>query len=268
MKPSLISAYMITFNNARTVERALSSVAGWVDEIVVVDSYSTDDTPAIAKKYAGTFLQRPWPGFRDQYQFAAEQCRNDWIIFIDADEEISPALATEIQEEIRRNLDRPPAERIEGYYGHRRTWYLGRWILYGGWRPDREIRLYNRNSGSWAGDLHAKVDVRGRTAHLRHFYYHYTYAGISDQLQTIDKYSTIAGGDMQRAGRRFSAIRLLTSPPARFLRDYFLKLGFLDGFPGFIVAVNTAFHVFTKHAKLWEMERSPPSFPPDDQPCP
>ncbi len=268
MSTPKLSAYMITFNNARTVERALRSVRSWVDEIVVVDSFSTDETPEIAKKYADRFLQRQWPGFRDQYQFAADQCAADWLIFIDADEEVSPRLADEIQTELRRNAERPDSARIRGYYGHRRTWYLGRWIRHGGWIPDYEMRLYHRNHGRWEGGLHAKIEVHGKTAHLRHFYYHYTYAGISDQILTIDKYSTVAAGDMENAGRRFVLFRLIADPPARFVRDYFLKLGFLDGLPGLIIAVNSAFHVFAKHAKLWERLAAPPALPPEDAPPP
>ncbi len=260
---------MITFNNARTVERALKSVVDWADEIVVVDSFSTDDTPAIVKDYAGTFQQRPWPGFRDQYQFAAEQCRNDWVIFIDADEEISPALADELREAVARNQACSEGLRVRGYACHRRTYFLGRWIRHGGWVPDREVRLYDRRFGRWAGDLHAKVEVQGRIALLRNYYYHYTYADIADQISTINRYSTTAAQDMDRCGRRFSLTGALLHPPARFLRDYILKRGFLDGLPGFIIAVNTMFHVFAKHTKLWERQRAPRSFPPeDDHPAP
>jgi len=258
-----ISVYMITFNNARTVERALQSVKDWADEIVVVDSFSTDDTPEIVRRYTSRFEQRPWPGFRDQYQYASEQCRNDWVLFIDADEEISPALAREIREELARNEERSESEKVRGYECHRRTYFLGRWILHGGWVPDHEIRLYNRRFGRWAGDLHAKVHVDGRVAFLRNFYYHYTYKDIADQIDTINRYSSTAAEDMERAGRRFSLLHLLFRPPARFVRDYILKGGFLDGLPGFIIAVNTMFHVFAKHAKLWEKRKAPPPFPPD-----
>ena len=258
-----VSVYMITFNNARTVERALRSVADWADEIVVVDSFSTDETPEIVRRYTTNFEQRKWPGFRDQYQYASERCRNDWVLFIDADEEISPALAREIREELSRNLSRPEPERIRGYECHRRTFFLGRWLMHGGWLPDHGIRLYDRRFGRWAGDLHAKVHVDGRVGVLRNLYYHYTYRDIADQIDTINRYSTTAAGDMENAGRRFSLFHLVFRPPVRFLRDYFLKGGFLDGLPGFIIAVNTMFHVFAKHAKLWERTRRPPEFPPE-----
>jgi len=198
-----VSAYLITFNNARSVEQALQSLT-WADEIVVVDSFSTDATPEIARRYATRFEQRAWPGFRDQYQYAAGLCRHDWQIFVDADEVVPPELAAEIQEELRRNAARPEPEQVRGYYGHRRTYYLGRWILHGGWVPDFEIRLCHRGHARWAGDLHAKIHVDGKVAHLGHFYQHYTYANIAEQLATIDNYSGTAAADMDRNGRRFS----------------------------------------------------------------
>ena len=198
-----VSAYMITFNNARTVEKALQSLS-WVDEIVVVDSFSTDETLEIVRKYATKVEQREWPGFRDQYQYASELCEHDWRIFIDADEEISLELAAEMQEVLPLNVRRPESERVRGYHGHRRTYYLGSWIMHGGWIPDHEIRLYHKDHGGWKGDLHAMIHVSGCVEHLEHFYYHYTYADISEQLQTIDRYSSTAAGDMKRNGKRFS----------------------------------------------------------------
>ncbi len=246
---------MITFNNARTVEKALQSVQ-WADEIVVVDSFSTDATPEIAKRYATTFEQRKWPGHCKQYQYAMDLCTHDWRIFVDADEVLSPELIEELQKELVRNRQRTETERVNGYYGHRRTWYLGRWIEHGGWLPDYELRLCHKDKGHWAGGLHAKLEVQGRTAHFKHVYYHYTYADISDQLKTIDNYSSTAASDMQTAGKPFSFLHLIGNPLCRFLRDYFLKRGFLDGFPGLVVAVNTMFYVFIKHAKLWELQRA------------
>jgi len=248
-----VSVYMITFNNARTVEKALRSVA-WADEIVVVDSFSTDGTLEIIQALATRVIQRPWPGFRDQYQFAADACTREWAVFIDADEAISPELAAEIRDELQRNCKRPEAEQVQGYYGHRRTWYLDRWIMHGGWVPDYEIRLYRRAAGQWLGDLHAKIHINGRVAHLRHFYHHDTYADITDQIRKINDYSSTAAGDMDRAVKRFSLFHMCGNAVCRFCRDYLLKSGWRDGMPGFILAINTMFYVFAKHAKLWERQ--------------
>ncbi|MCF7854103.1 MAG: glycosyltransferase family 2 protein [Candidatus Pacebacteria bacterium] len=248
-----VSAFMITFNNERTLERALESLT-WADEIVVVDSFSTDRTPEIARQYADTFLQREWPGFRDQYQFAAENCTHEWVVFADADEVVTDQLADEIRAELQQNSSRSPDDRIHGYYANRTTWYIDRWIKHGGWVPDREIRLYNRNKGSWQGGLHACVKVEGREGCLRHIYLHYTYADIGDHLRTINRYSQTAAKELHEANKRFSLLRLLTRPPWRFVRDYFLKRGFLDGVPGLILAVNTMFYVFAKESKLYERQ--------------
>lgn len=252
-----VSVYMLTFNNARTVETALRCVAGWADEIVVVDSHSTDETPEIAQRYATTFIQRPWPGFREQYQFAADQCRNDWALFIDADEEIPKTMLDEIDRELDANQKRPADKRIAGYQCNRITWFLGRWIQHGGWLPDHEIRLHDRNRGGWKGGLHAKVHVAGPEAFLENVFLHYTYADIADQIRTINKYSDNAAQDMLEEGRSSTALHLIFRPLGRFLRDYVFKRGFLDGRAGFVIAVNTAFHVFSKYAKLWELRNAP-----------
>ena len=256
-----ISVYMLTFNNARTVERALQSVAAWADEIVVVDSFSTDATPEIARRHATTFLQRPWPGFREQYQFAADQCRNRWAMFIDADEEIPAPLQQELVEEWAANQARPGAAQTAAYEIHRRTFFLGRWIRHGGWIPDHEIRLYDRQRGGWKGGLHAKIHADGPVRHLRHVYYHYTYKDLGDQLKTIDRYSATDADDQVQAGKPFRLVKLLANPLWRLFRDYLLKQGFRDGMPGLLVAVNTAFYVFFKNARLWERQRQPREFP-------
>ena len=241
---------MITFNNARTVEMALRSVTNWASEIIVVDSFSTDDTLEIVKRYASLFEQRAWPGFRDQYNYCISKAKNDWVIFLDADEEISPELAAEIEQRLEQDDGR-----CDGYIAHRRNYYLGRWIMHGGWVPDCEIRLFKKSQGSFEGALHANVKVRGTVGELRNYYYHYNYQDIADQIDTINRYSETAARDMREEGRRFSWIDLLLRPPIRFLKEYMFKKGFLDGFPGLVIAVSTMYYVFVKYAKLWEFER-------------
>ena len=241
---------MITFNNARTVEMALRSVTNWASEIIVVDSFSTDDTLEIVKRYASLFEQRAWPGFRDQYNYCISKAKNDWVIFLDADEEISPELAAEIEQRLEQDDGR-----YDGYLAHRRNYYLGRWIMHGGWVPDCEIRLFKKSQGSFEGALHANVKVRGTVGELRNYYYHYNYQDIADQIDTINRYSETAARDMREEGRRFSWIDLLLRTPIRFLKEYMFKKGFLDGFPGLVIAVSTMYYVFVKYAKLWEFER-------------
>jgi glycosyltransferase involved in cell wall biosynthesis len=244
-----ISVYCLTFNNERTIERCLKSLR-WADELVIVDSGSTDNTLKICRRFSDQVYQRKWTNHQEQYQYAADLTVNHWVMFVDADEEVSPALAQEIQEELKANNGQ-----WDGYIAHRRTYYLGRWIKYGGWYPDYEIRLYDRNKGRWEGGLHAKVIVDGRIKTLKNHYHHYTYRDISDQIQTIDTYSRTAAEDMLREGKRFSLTHMLFNPPLRFIKEYIVKKGFLDGIPGLVIIISTMFYVFIKHAKLWERQR-------------
>ncbi len=245
-----ISICMITFNNERTVEMALQSVAGWAAEIIVVDSFSTDLTPEIVKKYTDNFEQRAWPGFCDQYNYCISKAANDWVAFIDADEVIAPELADEMRQIIEHD-----GGAYDGYIAHRRNYYLGRWIMHGGWVPDYETRLFRSSRGGFAGDLHANVKVDGRVGELKNFYYHYNYRDIADQINTINLYSKNAARDMLDAGKRFYWHDLLLRPPFRFIKEYFFKQGFRDGMAGLVIAVSTMYYVFIKYAKLWELSR-------------
>ncbi len=165
-----------------------------------------------------------------------------------------------MQSALRADALLPADQRVRGWEAPRRTLYLGRWHLHGGWVPDREIRLYDRERGRWEGGLHANIHVDGPVSMLHHYYYHYTYRNISDQLATIDRYSTTAAEEMIAAGKRHSLFKLVASPLARFFRDFFLKGGFREGLPGFIVAVNTMFYAFVKRAKAWEARQNFPPF--------
>jgi len=242
-----ISVYMITRNNERTLEKALASVT-WADEIVVVDSFSTDKTLEICRRFTDRVIQRPWPGFREQYQHAADLTTHPWVMFIDADEEISQELADEIQRVVKEG-----EKSFDGFIIYRRTYYLGRWIRHGAWYPDYEIRLYRREKGRWEGGLHAKIVVDGNVGSLKHEILHHTYRDISDQIRTLDLYSRIEAEDMLKAGERFRLFKLLFRPPFRLLKEYLLKQGFRDGIPGLVIIVATMFYVFIKHAKLWEL---------------
>ena len=247
MDKAKLSIYMITYNNERTVEKALRSIQ-WADEIVVVDSFSVDRTVEICRQFTDKVFQRKWPGHQDQYQYAADLTLHPWIMFVDADEEIPQELA----EEIRRELSTEKQD-LDGFIAYRRTYYLGRWIQHGGWVPDCEIRLYRREKGRWQGGLHAKVAVDGKVGSLKNPYLHDTYRDISDQIQTIDRYSRIAAEDSLRSGEKFSLVKLVLHPPFRFFKEYLFKSGFRDGIPGLIIIVSTMFYVFIKYAKLWEL---------------
>ncbi len=247
-----LSVYMITYNNGRTVERALQSVAGWADEVVVVDTDSADGSPEVMARYTDKVFQFGSNVLRDKYQHAQDRCRNAWVLFIDADEWLTADFKREIEGILAEGTT------CDGFIADRRNYYLGREIKYGGWYPDREIRLYRKDRGSWKGDLHAKVHVEGKIGHLKSHYMHAPYADTSDQIRTIDRYSETYANDLKAAGKSFHLINLLGRPLFRFFRDYILKRGFLDGVPGLIVAASTVYYVFMKQAKLWEIEKGRP----------
>ena len=244
-----LSVYMITFNNALTIEKALQSVAGWANDVVVVDSHSADGTAEIAQKYTESICQYDTTDMREKYQYAQDQCTHPWVLFIDADEWLTPQLKEEAEKIISGNTD------YNGFMVNRRNVYLGREIKYGGWYPDHEIRLYRKDRGGWQGGIHAKVFVDGKVGELKSYYMHAPYTDTAHQIRTIDRYSEAFAQDLYSTGRRFHLINMLARPIYRFFRDYIFKRGFLDGIPGLIIVASTMYYVFMKHARLWELER-------------
>jgi glycosyltransferase involved in cell wall biosynthesis len=243
-----LSVYMITYNNGSTIERALQSVSGWADEVVVVDSHSTDDAQEIIIRYTDRLFQHDTKDLREKYQYAQDRCANAWVLFIDADEWLTDNIKDEIEKTIQGETP------CNGFTVNRRNRYLGREIKYGGWYPDREVRLYRKDRGRWEGGIHAKVSVEGRIGTLKNYYMHAPYTNTAHQIRTIDRYSEAFAEDLRASGRHFHLLNMITRPLYRFFRDYILKRGFLDGIPGIIIVASTMFYVFMKHAKLWEME--------------
>jgi glycosyltransferase involved in cell wall biosynthesis len=244
-----LSVYMITFNNGATIEKALQSIAGWTEEIIVVDSHSADGTDGIIEKYTDKIFQYDTSSQREKYQYAQDKCKNRWVLFIDADE----WLTNEFKEEVEKVISSGSSS--DGYIAHRRNMYLGKEIKYGGWYPDREIRLYRKDKGSWQGGIHAKVYADGKIGTLKNHYMHTPYTDTAHQIRTIDRYSEAYAEDLFQSQRRFHLFNMLTRPFYRFVRDYIFKKGFLDGIPGLIIAASTMYYVFMKQAKLWEMEK-------------
>lgn len=240
-----LTVTVITLNEAANIDQALASVR-WADEIIVVDSGSTDDTVAIARRHTARVETRAWPGYGAQKNYAASIASNDWILSLDADERVSAELAGEI----RTLLASEPASR--GYRLRRVTWYLGRWIRGTDWYPDHQLRLYDRRAARWnARPVHESVDVDGAPGQLRHDLQHYAYRDISHHLATIDRYTTLAANQWRADGRRATAIGLALHPAFAFLRNYVLRAGVTQGTPGLIVSILNAYYVFLKHAKLW-----------------
>ena len=243
-----ISVSLITYNEEENVRDCLESVK-WADEIVVVDSLSTDRTVEIARGYTDHIFQRPWPGINAQKSFALQQTTGEWFLNVDADERVPPELAREIQEVVRL-ADRPEA----GFTMRRKTWYLGRWITHGGWYPDRKLRLARRGKARYGGvDPHDHLYVDGPVGELRADLHHYTYRDLGDHARRMDQYATVAAQELLRRGARRPLAGMLLHPPARFLKMYLLRLGFLDGAPGLMVAAMTSYYVFLKYARLWEL---------------
>jgi glycosyltransferase involved in cell wall biosynthesis len=241
-----VTVTVITRNEAANIAAALESVA-WADERIVVDSGSTDGTAEIARANGARVETRDWPGYSDQKNHAASLAANDWILSIDADERVSPDLATEIRALL---AGQPPAR---GFRIPRVTWYLGRWIRSTDWYPDYQLRLYDRRAGRWNGRrVHESVSLDGQPGLLRHELQHYAYRDISDHLATIDRYTTLAAAEWLHDGRRASAPAAVVHAAAAFLRNYVLRRGFTDGAAGLVVSVLNAYYVFLKFAKLWE----------------
>ncbi|MBI3491313.1 MAG: glycosyltransferase family 2 protein [Acidobacteria bacterium] len=245
-----LSVTVITKNEATDIGDALKSVA-WADEIVVVDSRSTDDTVAIARRHTDRVVVRDWAGYVDQKNYAASLASHDWILSLDADERVTPELAAEI----KTRLSRDP--RAAGYRIPRVTWHLGRWIRTTDWYPDYQLRLYDRRLARWTGVyVHEAVTVEGAIEPLHVELQHYAYRDIADHLETIDRYTTYAARQMREAGRRSGLRQMVGHPPLAFLRNYLVRGGIRDGSVGFIISTLNAYYVFVKFAKLWELEKS------------
>jgi glycosyltransferase involved in cell wall biosynthesis len=249
-----VTATVITFNEAANIKAALASLS-FADELIVVDSQSTDDTVAIARTFTDKVFVRPWPGYVAQKNFAAERARHDWILSLDADERISEPLADEI-----RGL---AGDDVAGYRIPRVTFHLGRWLRSTDWYPDFQLRLYDRRRARWTGrHVHESVKVDGPVGRLSGEILHHAYRDLSHHLQTMDRYTALAARQMFEDGRRAGWWDLATHPPAAFLRNYVLRGGFRDGVPGLIVSAMNARYVGLKLAKLWELCSASTSTPP------
>jgi glycosyltransferase involved in cell wall biosynthesis len=242
-----VSVTVITRNEAANIAAALESVR-WADEIIVVDSESTDDTVAIARGFTERVIVRPWPGYAAQKNFAAAEASHDWILSLDADERVSPELAAEIQQ----LLATEPA--VAGFRIPRVTFHFGRWIRSTDWYPDYQLRLYDRRRAEFAGRLvHEAVRARGAVGQLRGELRHFAYRDIAHHLQTIDRYTTLAAQQLYEEGRRASWIDILITPRLTFVRNYILRGGFRDGMAGLVISAMNSYYVGLKFAKLWEL---------------
>lgn len=246
-----ISACIMTFNEEKNIERCLKSVT-WCDEIVVLDSFSTDRTVDICRKYTEQVHQHEWQGYIGQRNLIRGMASHPWVLFLDADEEVSAALRDAIEREF--GSDRVA---YDGYRFPRRVFYLSRWILHGEWNPDIKLRLFKKSIGRSVGEEpHDQVIVDGPVKTLSEPLFHYTYDDIADHVRTMNRFSSISAQAKYDAGYRFRWIDFLGRPLFRFIKGYMFKMGFLDGRRGWIIALISAFGVAMKYAKLWELSHT------------
>jgi glycosyltransferase involved in cell wall biosynthesis len=242
-----ISATIITYNEERNIARAIESLR-CCDEILVVDSGSSDRTCEIAATLGAKLVESVWLGYAGQKNFAADQAANDWILSIDADEVLSEALEAEIWR-LKKN-----GPMFDGYAMPRLAQYLGRWIFHSGWYPDRKVRLFDRRKARWVGRyVHESVTVNGSVGHLEANLLHFTCSSLSEHLKTMDRYTTLAAEQIIADNQPVGWWQLLGDPAWTFIRTYFLKRGFLDGMEGLAIAHMAALYNFLKFAKVRTM---------------
>lgn len=244
-----ISCLVICGNEAHCIRECLDSVA-WCDELIVIDSYSTDGTWDIVQEYTDRAWRRPWNGHVEQKQFALDQAHHPWVLNVDADERVTPALRADIEEILSHD-----GRGHDGFLVPRVVFYLGRWWWRGGWYPDRRLRLFRRERATWGGDdPHEKVLLDGRVGRLDEPLLHYTYDDVSDHVRTINRFTTTAASRGERVCPA-SWPKLVLRPLARFARFYLWSGGVLLGKPGLFVAISAAVYVHLKYAKLDERAR-------------
>lgn len=241
-----LSVVIITLNEEKNLERCINSVLEIADEIVVLDSFSTDKTEEICKKYNVKFFQNKFDGHIEQKNRALTHSSNNYVLSMDADEALSPKLIESIQS-IKKDC------KNDGYYFNRLNNYCGTWIKHTSWSPDRKLRIWNITKGKWGGENpHDKFILNKNCTkqYLKGELLHYSFASIEEHVIQINKFSTIAAKAKFAKGKKASFIDYIIAPIWEFKRSYFIKLGFLDGYYGFIVSVMTSYSVFLKYIKL------------------
>jgi glycosyltransferase involved in cell wall biosynthesis len=242
-----ITATIITLNEERNIARAMESLR-CCDEILVLDSGSTDRTMELAANLGARVIEGVWPGYASQKNRAAEQAGHEWILSLDADEALSEALEAEIWNLKKRG------PQFDAYTMPRLAKYMGRWILHSGWYPDRKVRLYNRSKARWVGDfVHESVKVDGRVGHLDSNLLHFTCDSLSEHLRTMDRYTTLAAEELVARKQKIGLSRLIFDPGWTFFKSYVIQRGFQDGLEGLTIAHMAAIYTFLKYAKARNM---------------
>ncbi|MFC1529008.1 glycosyltransferase family 2 protein [Candidatus Latescibacterota bacterium] len=252
MKKPTVSAYIITRNEEHNITRAIESVR-WMDEVIVLDSISTDSTVEKAEKLGVKVTVSEFRGFVEQKNAAMELCTGDWIFNLDADEEVTPVLEKSIREVVYNDSS---TELPDVYNVKRKTWYLGRWIKHCGWYPEYRARLSKRGKARWIGEmLHESLKGEGNEGYLSGDFLHRPYANLGDHFNTISHYSELWSKREAKIGRKSSLLDIILRPPAKFFKMYILRVGFLDRGPGLIASTMGALYTFMKYVRLYELSR-------------
>lgn len=250
--PLPISVVIVARNEAQSLPRCLASVHGWVSEIVVVLNDTTDESETVAVKHGAKVHHTEWRGFRDTKNWALDQAAQPWALCLDADEEVSPALRLTITDFFYRGDD----QRFNGAQFPRKVWFVDRWIMHGDWYPDHSLRLIKRDQARWGGDqfVHEKMACADPVAILAGDLHHYSFPTLSSHVAKMNPFADLFLQQQQSQGRQFSLFSAIFRPAWRFFRAYFLRLGYLDGYPGFYIAWATAFGAFVRYSRLYESE--------------
>ncbi len=241
-----LSVAIITFNEEKNIGRCLASLKDVADEIIVVDSNSTDKTAEIARSYGARVILNPFEGYGQQKNLATDSASNDWVLSLDADEELAPEITKSI-------LQVKEHQQYNVYEMARFTNYCGQWIKHSGWYPDKQTRLYNRTKGRWIEKkVHEYWDLyeEGKKGLLKGDLLHYSYTSLEDHLSKIDRYSELSALDAVARGKKASLLTIIFSPFWHFFNEYFIKLGFLDGFHGYTICKLSAYATFSKYTKI------------------
>ncbi len=245
-----ISAVIITLNEEKKIGRCIDSLKDIADEVLVVDSYSTDRTKEICLAKGAVFMEHPFKDYVDQRRFALDNATHNYILAIDADEVVSEPLRVEIMK-VKNHWQ------ADGYYFNRLNNYCGHWIHHGGWYPDQKLRLVDRTKGIWGGtNPHERFEIfQGTiTKHLKGDLLHYSYSTISEHVNQANKFSSLGAQSSINKGRRSNVLKVIFFPLWRFVRNYFIKMGFLDGIYGLVIASINAHENFLKYAKMMEQQ--------------
>jgi glycosyltransferase involved in cell wall biosynthesis len=248
---------VVARNEAGNLPRCLDSVKGLASEVIVALNGTTDESAAVARSFGARVETLPWEGFRDTKNAALSLAAQPWVLCLDADEEVSPALKRELAD----FLAGPDRDRFAGARFPRQVWFIDRWIRHGDWYPDYSLRLVRRGRARWGGDafVHEKMECDGPVATLRGALHHYSFPTLSSHVAKLNPFADLFVQRRRAQGGRFSLAAAVFRPPWRFFRGYVLRRGFLDGYPGFYIAWANAFSVLVRHSRLFEEEHVRPA---------